>query len=438
MALKLTNNASSTLAATIDALLTTTTISIASGDAGKFPTVVGGSGDWFPVTVIDATGAFEIMRCTGRAGAVLTVVRAQEGTAARACVAGARVDLRLTVAALTALLALPMSASINLAGDDLNGRMKFTGAQAALAGGSPLGFEWSQSDLFYGVRKIDTPTAGTQTRFVWNDKADGTGNDIMSLEENGKLSLGANSQVSLPLTGQFLWGGTKINHVETVTTITAIGAFAYNKSDHPGVTHVKLEGGGGGGSGGGATGVSASTFAAGGGGGEGGCGETDWIDITALPATNTITGTIGGGGVPVVSGSAAGVATTAVVNSITYTWGGGSGGQASGGSAANTTVIGGSGGGCSGGSLIGGGATGQQGSYSGTATTVSGAGAGGHYGIGGNAIRSTVPAATSGNSGTGFCTGGGGAIANATTGDRAGGPGRQGLLKIRERYAQTT
>jgi microcystin-dependent protein len=96
MPLKLTNNATSLLAAPIDALVTTITIS--SGDEGNFPVL--GAGDYFPVTVVDTSGNREIMRCSAIAGVTLTVARGQENTAARAFVINSRVEVRLTAGAL--------------------------------------------------------------------------------------------------------------------------------------------------------------------------------------------------------------------------------------------------------------------------------------------------------------------------------------------------
>jgi hypothetical protein len=95
MGLKLTNNATSVLAANINAA--TTSFAIQSGDEGTFPTL--GVGDWHPITVVDASGNREVMRCTARSGVTLTVVRAQEGTTALSFSAGDRVDVRLTAGA---------------------------------------------------------------------------------------------------------------------------------------------------------------------------------------------------------------------------------------------------------------------------------------------------------------------------------------------------
>jgi hypothetical protein len=96
MALKLTNNAVSTLAGAIAA--TDTTFSIAPGDGTKFPTL--DVGDWHPLTLIKSDGSIEIVRCTARTTDTFTVQRAQESTAALAFAAGDHVDLRLTAAAL--------------------------------------------------------------------------------------------------------------------------------------------------------------------------------------------------------------------------------------------------------------------------------------------------------------------------------------------------
>jgi hypothetical protein len=108
MALKITNNATSVLAAGISS--TDTALSVSAGTGSKFPILA--AGDWFPLTVVDAGGGYEIMRVTARSGDVLTVSRSQEGTAAQSFAPGCRADLRVTAAALmsfveaaTALLA---------------------------------------------------------------------------------------------------------------------------------------------------------------------------------------------------------------------------------------------------------------------------------------------------------------------------------------------
>lgn len=47
----------------------------------------------------------------------------------------------------------------------------------------PPDFRFTEADMFFGART-------SPNRFVWNDKFDGTGNDIMTLDEFGILSVG--------------------------------------------------------------------------------------------------------------------------------------------------------------------------------------------------------------------------------------------------------
>lgn len=95
MGVVITNNAVSKLASSI--AKASTVVAVSAGEGVKFPSL--GAGQWFPVTIIKASGEYEIVRCTGRAGDVLTVVRAQEGTASLDFSVGDRVEHRVTAAA---------------------------------------------------------------------------------------------------------------------------------------------------------------------------------------------------------------------------------------------------------------------------------------------------------------------------------------------------
>ena len=97
MAVKLANNAVSTLAASITDAATALSVQVA--DAGKFPVL--DAGDWHPATILDAAGNMEIVRVTERAANVLTIDRAQEGTTAKAFAAGSRIDVRVTAGVIT-------------------------------------------------------------------------------------------------------------------------------------------------------------------------------------------------------------------------------------------------------------------------------------------------------------------------------------------------
>lgn len=119
MAINLANNATSKLAGSITAA--STAISVQSGEGAKFPAPV--SPNWFPVTLIDASGNIEICKCTARSGDILTVSRGQEGTTARAFSAGSRVSLRITKAVLDYLFGVvdPISDFIKTLLNDADG-----------------------------------------------------------------------------------------------------------------------------------------------------------------------------------------------------------------------------------------------------------------------------------------------------------------------------
>lgn len=143
MAVLFTNNAASRLAVAITA--GATTLSVTSGEGSKFPSPSGG--DWFPLTLVKASGALEILQCTGRSGDVLTVVRAQEGTSAQAFSAGDRAELRLTSAAIQGLFG----------GSAISPKF----ASIELSASSPfIDFHYNNSAADYTVRLIATsPTA---------------------------------------------------------------------------------------------------------------------------------------------------------------------------------------------------------------------------------------------------------------------------------------
>jgi hypothetical protein len=92
MPVLINNNAASRLASSLSAVATT--VSVTAGEGSRFPSP--SASDWFPLTILKASGALEIVRCTGRAGDVLTIVRSQEGTPATAFDAGDRIELRMT------------------------------------------------------------------------------------------------------------------------------------------------------------------------------------------------------------------------------------------------------------------------------------------------------------------------------------------------------
>ena len=90
------NNADSSLNGAIAP--DTTVLALKAGDGAKFPSPT--NGDFFLVTLFQRLGTselnHEIVKCTSRTGDSLTVVRAQEGTVARAFNSDDLVELRIT------------------------------------------------------------------------------------------------------------------------------------------------------------------------------------------------------------------------------------------------------------------------------------------------------------------------------------------------------
>lgn len=84
------NNAASVLA--VQAQLVATTIQVANGTGNRFPAPA--ANEFFYATI--QTGVnWEIVKCTARAGDVLTVERAQDGSLARLWGIGASIDMRI-------------------------------------------------------------------------------------------------------------------------------------------------------------------------------------------------------------------------------------------------------------------------------------------------------------------------------------------------------
>jgi hypothetical protein len=94
MALKVTNNASTTIAGSINAAATA--INLAGGTGSLFP-VLSGS-DWFWGTLVDASNNIEVIKVTARSTDALTVTRGQDGTTAKSYTVGDRFELRPTAA----------------------------------------------------------------------------------------------------------------------------------------------------------------------------------------------------------------------------------------------------------------------------------------------------------------------------------------------------
>jgi len=96
MAIKFSNNASTTLSASLGSAATTATVA----DGSVFPTL--GGSDHCYITLNGSVGT-EIVKVTAIVTNTLTIVRAQDGTTAKNFLSGDRAELRLTTAALNDL-----------------------------------------------------------------------------------------------------------------------------------------------------------------------------------------------------------------------------------------------------------------------------------------------------------------------------------------------
>jgi hypothetical protein len=92
MAIKLKNNAISTLAVSI--LETDVGLIVTSGEGDKFPTL--STGDYFYATLSNSANFYEVVKVTARVSDAMTIVRGQEGTVPLAFPIGARIEARIT------------------------------------------------------------------------------------------------------------------------------------------------------------------------------------------------------------------------------------------------------------------------------------------------------------------------------------------------------
>jgi hypothetical protein len=94
MTSKVTNNATTTLAASITS--TATTINLLGGTGALFPTL--GASDWFWGTLMNSGGSIEVVKVTARSTDALSVLRGQDNTTALAWNPGDKFELRPTAA----------------------------------------------------------------------------------------------------------------------------------------------------------------------------------------------------------------------------------------------------------------------------------------------------------------------------------------------------
>lgn len=92
MPLKTANNAASIIPNAVAS--GDTTVVVSTGDGAKFPIL--GVDDYFFMTIVDTNDNFEIVKVTARTDDTMTIVRAQQNTAAMPFPSNSRAELRVT------------------------------------------------------------------------------------------------------------------------------------------------------------------------------------------------------------------------------------------------------------------------------------------------------------------------------------------------------
>jgi hypothetical protein len=196
MGIKFANSAYATLASGINS--SATSITLTTGQGARFPTLSGG--DFFYATLIDTSNNLEIIKCTARSTDVLTVVRGQESTTARAYSTGDRIELRVTAAGfsemlqtsnnLSELTATASTARSNIAAAGTGVAQTFTASQRGTVTTDNDGsFDMNVTNNFKC-----TPTGSITLTFT-NITSGQTGNILLVNGSNYTVSAHANTKV---------------------------------------------------------------------------------------------------------------------------------------------------------------------------------------------------------------------------------------------------
>ena len=393
MGIKVSNNAFATLAAGITN--SATSITLTTGQGARFPTL--GAGDYFYATLIDISNNLEIVKCTARSTDVLTVVRAQESTTARAYSTGDRIEIRITAATFTdatavydtpttstGYFALPVGTTAQRPGTPASGMVRMNSTT-----GEP---EWYATVSSTWVKFADSPFYQVEYLVVAGGGGGGT----------FRAGGGGAGGYRCAVVGESSGGGASAESPITLLLGTAytvtVGAGGSAGSNGNNSVFGSITSTGGGRGAGSTSGTANSGGSGGGGGGDGGY-------ITAGSGTSG-QGYVGGTGIGSLANNAAA--------------GGGGAGQAGFGTV-SSGVAGNGGNGVSSsitGSAVARGGGGGGGLYSTGTFGVGGSGGGGNGGNGGNGSNGTA------NTGGG---GGGGGQVSGTT----GGTGGSGVVIIR-------
>lgn len=160
------NNAVTTLGSSI--LSTDTSMSVASGTGALFPTTTSG---YFHAALVNSLNQVEYVKVTSRTSDTFTIVRAQDGTTARAYTAGDKVELRLINAALENFVQLDGAQTIT-GNKTFSGNNTLSGNNT-FSGTSTFSGTIALSGTIDGIIPVTNGGSGSST-------ATGTGDNVLS------------------------------------------------------------------------------------------------------------------------------------------------------------------------------------------------------------------------------------------------------------------
>lgn len=236
------NTASATLASSIST--SATAITVSTGLGALFPTVVAGT--YFYATLTDSSNNLEIVKVTGRAADILTVVRGQEGTAARAYAAADKIELRLTAAVMGNFVQLDGAQTIT--GDKTfsgtttisgtlatSGTLSFSGAGALVLPTSATPAQTAEGSVVWDSNDdlLTVGTGSTRKTFVDLDSTQTLSGKTLSgaVLTTATVGVAGNAITTTNFTIQeisgvlvFKNGTTKIATLSSAGVFTALGA----------------------------------------------------------------------------------------------------------------------------------------------------------------------------------------------------------------------